>query len=134
MTSVRRLLETLQVLMAGHNAIRFDLPVLLAECHRHCLETHCFERWFFADTLHIFQGGHSTCCKLQCLVKDLYAPTVNAPTELKAHRALDDCTALRRVVESAAHRLGMSLPTLLEKFALQLDMPSSLAQLAVLMD
>ena len=118
----------LQILMAGHNAIRFDFPVMLAECHRHCIETHCFERWLFADTLHLFQGGHG-CCKLQCLVKDLYAPN-----ELKAHRALDDCIALRRVVESAAQRLGVSLSTLLEKIAVHVDMPSSLAQLSVLME
>ena len=62
-------------------------------------------------------------------MKDLYAPN-----ELKAHRALDDCIALRRVVESAAQRLGTTLPALLEKFAVCLDMPSSLAQMSVLME
>ena len=117
----------LQILMAGHNAVRFDFPVLLAECYRHCLETHGFERWLFADTLHTFQS--CSCKKLQCLVKDLYAAN-----ELKAHRALDDCIALRRVVESAAQRLGTTLPALLEKVAVHVDMPSSLAQLSVLME
>ena len=120
--------EPLHVLLVGHNAIRFDFPVLLAECYRNFLKTDCFEQWLFADTLHIFQTGHG-CCKLQCLVKDVYAPN-----ELRAHRALDDVLALRRVVESAAQRLGVSLSMLLELFAVSVDMPSTLAQLAVLME
>ena len=107
---------------------QFDFPALLAECCRYNLSTDCCDRWLYADTLHPFQSGHG-CCKLQCLVKD-----VHAPGELRAHRALDDCVALRRVIETAAQRLGMSVSAFLQNFAVWADMENSLAQLRVLMD
>ena len=120
--------EDVQFILAGHNAIKFDFPLLLAECCRHNLDTDCFDRWSYVDTMHILQDGHA-CCKLQCLVKGLFQPE-----DLRAHRALDDCVALRKVVESVAQRLGVRLRFLFESFAVGVDTASSLAQLRVLME
>ena len=52
----------------------------------------------------------------------------------RAHRALDDTVALRRVCEALAQTLGTTLPCLLVLFAVEIDLPSSVAQLTVLMD
>ena len=41
------------LLLAGHNSVRFDYPMLLAECLRHCVPFGCFRKWFYADTLHV---------------------------------------------------------------------------------
>ena len=45
--------------------------------------------------------------------------------------ALDDCMALRRVVTSLAEGIGAGVPQLLRGFALELDLPSSIAQVSV---
>ena len=52
----------------------------------------------------------------------------------RAHRALDDCVSLRQVMAAAALGLGMSLSALLGRFAQEVDLPSSVAQLSVLME
>ena len=52
----------------------------------------------------------------------------------RAHRALDDCVSLRQVMTSIAFALSTALPVLLKRFGQELDLASSLAQLAVLMD
>ena len=52
----------------------------------------------------------------------------------RAHRALDDCLALRRVIENMAQSLDLSLAALLKHFAVEVDLASSIAQLSVLMD
>ena len=72
------------LLLAGHNALRFDFPLLLSECLRHCLPCDCFEQWLFVDTLHVAQAlAPHGCRRLQCLVKQL-----GDPADLRAHRAL----------------------------------------------
>jgi hypothetical protein len=47
---------------------------------------------------------------------------------------LDDCVSLRQVATTLVQGVGMSLPSFLGRFAVELDLPSSLAQLSVLMD
>ena len=67
--------------------------------------------------------------KLQCLVKVL-----GDPADLRAHRALDDCVALRHVAAALAEQVGLDLPLWLQRFACELDLRSSVLQLDVLLD
>ena len=78
-----QIVENPILLLAGHNAIRFDLPFLLCECQRNKISVGCFEHWLFADTLHICQAfpDHG-CSKLQCLIRSL-----SGGEDLRAHRA-----------------------------------------------
>ena len=84
--------------------------------------------WLFVDTLSIVQsvvadlGG---CAKLQCLVRGYC-------TELQAHRALDDCIALRAVLQQIADRLGIPILDLLRPFAVKLDVHASVEQMSVM--
>ena len=81
------------------------------------------------DTLHISKCLLPYGCnKLQCISLRARIDTG------RAHRALDDCLALRRVVESMAQSLDVPLGALLKHFAVEVDLASSLAQLSVLMD
>ena len=52
---------------------------------------------------------------------------------MQAHRALDDCIALRRVVIAFAWKAGVSLPNLMHSFAVAVDLDSSIAQISVLL-
>ena len=67
--------------------------------------------------------------KLHCLVKVL-----GDPADLRAHRALDDCVALRHVAVALAEQVGLDMPLWLQQFACELDLRSSLLQLDVLLD
>ena len=116
-----------KLLIAGHNAVNFDLPLLMAECLRHGLSCGCFEQWLFMDTLHAVQSAR-VCKKLQCLVRDL-----GDPGDLRAHRALDDCIALRHVVTALAADSSLDVYGFFLNFALTVDINSSAAQLYVLM-
>ena len=118
------------LLAVGHNAFHFDFPVLLSECLRHGLSCACFESWLFADTMHVCQSmvAHG-CKKLQCMVR-----TFGCSSDLRAHRALDDCVALRHVGCALAEAVGEDLPVLLRRAAVEVDLRTSLAQLSVLMD
>jgi len=118
------------LLLAGHNAFKFDFPLLLCECLRHGISCDGFQQWLFADTLQVVQASARGCLKLQCLVKLL-----GDPADLRAHRALDDCVALRHVGVALAEQLDTDLPSLLKRFfAFEIDLRSSLVQLSVLMD
>ena len=59
--------------------------------------------------------------------------TFGSLADLRSHRALDDCVALRHVGCAWDELLGEDLPTLLRK-AYEVDLDTSLAQLSVLMD
>ena len=108
---------------------RFDFPLLLCEVMRHDLSCAPFERWLFVDTLAALHSVHRhACMKLQCLSLRIMADTG------RAHRALDDCVSLRQVVAAAALVLGVSASTFLKHFAQEVDLPSSRAQISVLMD
>ena len=50
-----------------------------------------------------------------------------------AHRALDDCVALRKITEIFAQRVGIPTKRLLSLFLMDLDLNSSVAQLRTLM-
>ena len=65
------------------------------------------------------------CAKLQCLVRGHCA-------ELQAHRALDDCIALRAVLQHLADLLGIPVLDALRPFAMKLDLDASLAQMSVM--
>ncbi len=81
------------------------------------------------DTLVALQAlARHSCLKLQCLTLRVMADTG------RAHRALDDCVSLRQVAAALVQGVGMSLPNFLVRFAVELDLPSSLAQLSMLMD
>ena len=109
--------------------MRFDFPLLLCEAMRHDLSCAPFERWLFVDTLAALHSVHRhACMKLQCLSLRAMADTG------RAHRALDDCVSLRQVVAAAALVLGVSASTFLKHFAQEVDLPSSRAQISVLMD
>ena len=67
-------------------------------------------------------GGRA---KLQCLVR-------GHCVGLQAHHALDDCIALRAVVQGIAESYGVSSIVLLRPLLLLLDGGASLAQVATL--
>ena len=107
--------------------MRFDFPLLLCEVLRHGLSCSSFEQWLFVDTLAVLQStARHGCMKLQCL-------SLRAVVETgRAHRGLDDCLSLRQVAASMALTLGVPMPSLLARFGFELDLASSLAQLALL--
>ena len=118
-----------KVMLAAHNGNRFDFPLLLCEVMRHRLPCTPFEDWLFVDTLVALQAlARRSCLKLQCLALRVVADTG------RQHRALDDCVCLRQVSATLVQGVGVSLPSFLLRFAVELDLPSSLAQLSVLMD
>ena len=102
----------------------------LCECHRHGLDLAVFERWVYADTLRVVRAvvmEAAPCCKLQCLTERL-----NEPANLKAHRARDDCVALLAVLQNFAARVGLSVESLLRRFAEEIDLNRSTAQVSTL--
>ena len=117
------------LVLAGHNAFGFDFPVLLAECLRHGVSCACFEHWLFVDTLQVSQVVTHGCRKLQCMVR-----AFGSSADLRAHRALDDCVALRHVGCAWAEAVGEDLPALLRRHTREVDLHTSLAQLSVFMD
>ena len=51
---------------------------------------------------------------------------------LQAHRALDDCIALRAVVQGVAESYGMGVIDLLRPLAVRLDLAASAAQVCTM--
>ena len=88
-------------------------------------------QWKFVDTLQVVRAldadTHGGCVKLQCLLRHLAHGE-----ELRAHRALDDCFALRAVLGSLAGLLGVSPWALLRPFVVELDSSASLMNIAML--
>ena len=118
------------LVLAAHNGFRFDFAMLLCECCRHDVSWAPLQRWLFVDTLSVLQavGDTGACMKLQCL-----AHAAGNVDGLRAHRALDDCYALRAVLLQVAARLGLNLWSLLHNFAVALDPDASMAQVSVLL-
>ena len=117
------------VALAAHNGSRFDFPLLLCELLRHRLPVSSFETWLFVDTMHVCRCIEGCgCLKLQCLALAASADAGHA------HRALDDCLALKQVLQVYAQRLGQPVRDLLCSFATECDVNSSLAHLASLME
>jgi len=124
--------EPPDILIVAHNGVRFDFAMLLFECQRHSVSWAPLERWLFVDTLDVLRAfgaeGLGGCQKLQCLAR-----IAGGADGLRAHRALDDCVALRGVMECVAARLGSScLLQLLRPFAVRLDAAASMASVSVL--
>ena len=71
---------------------------------------------------------HGGCVKLQCLVKE-FAIDRGA---LQAHRALDDCYALRQAVRCIAGRAGVTPWALLRPFVVEVDCARTTAHLSAL--
>ena len=121
------------IVIAAHNGFRFDFAVLLFECERHKLPISPLRRWFFVDTLQVLESTKAelggACLKLQCLIN-----TLAEARALRAHRALDDCIALRYVVHNIASKLGCSVTDLLRLYAVRLDEQVSTAQVAALIE
>ena len=119
------------LVLAAHNGLRFDFAMLLCECSRHNMSWAPLQRWLFVDTLAVLQavGDAGVCMKLQCLARG--AGNIDG---LRAHRALDDCYALRAVIKQVAAGLGLDLWSLLRNFAVALDSDTSAAQVSVLLD
>ena len=122
------LLEDPVAILVAHNVIKFDFPLLLCKLLRHQIPTTMFKQWYFVDTLHVFKDlNHHSCIKLQCLARDTHTDPGNA------HRALDDCIALRSISHIFADKLGISMKRLFSFYLVELDLESSFAQLTTLM-
>ena len=117
------------VLMAAHNGLRFDFAMLLFELVRHGMTWAALDQWLFVDTLALVQAvGVSNlggCAKLQCLVR-------GQCVGLQAHRALDDCIALRAVVQGVAESYGTGAIDLLRPLAVRVDLAASATQVSTL--
>ena len=113
------------VVLAAHNGMRFDGPVLVHECIRHGLPICHMGRFKWLDTLEVAKAhGSSLCVKLPCLVRDA------AVDPGSAHRALDDAVALHAVMLRVAERRSVPLPRLLKPFVMDFDVTSSLVDIA----
>ena len=121
--------ELSKVVMAAHNGVRFDFAMLLFETLRHGMSWTPLQNLLFVDTMSLVQAvGLSNiggCAKLQCLVR-------GHCVGLQAHRALDDCIALRAVVQGIAASYGVRVLDLLRDMVVSLDAPASAAQVATL--
>ena len=115
------------ILIAAHNGFNFDVPLLLVECLRSAIGLELLENWLWVDTLHVLRAAEDpgACVKLQC------SRTRHGVTEGEhAHRALDDCLALRGVCQALADRQGVSVARLLAPFCVALDKDATLLQLS----
>ena len=121
--------EPATVLLAAHNGVRFDFAMLLFELVRHGMSWSPLEQWLFVDTLALVQavGGSNMggCAKLQCMVRGHCGG-------LQAHRALDDCVALRAVVHGVAESYGVCAVDVLRPLVMRLDVTASAAQVSTL--
>jgi DNA polymerase III epsilon subunit-like protein len=113
------------VLLAAHNGLKFDFPMLVSECIRHGCDVFQLAEFYFCDTLplsrafalHIGDG----CARLQCLARCCCCCTG------RQHRALEDTVVLRAVVQHCADYSGVSVQKLLGSFARRFDSHATLA-------
>ena len=111
--------------------MKFDLPFLCSECFRNQIHLDCLENWRYVDSLDVVKAldsqAHGGCVKLQCLLRRLAHEA-----DLRAHRALDDCYALRSVVDTLAASFGVSSSLLLKPFVVEFDSNATLLNLSLL--
>jgi len=113
------------VVLAAHNGMKFDGPVLVHQCIRYGLPICHLGRFKWLDTLEVAKAyGMSPCLKLQCLVRDAAADPGSA------HRALDDAVALHAVMLRTAERQSVTLARLLKPFVVDFDVTTSLVDIA----
>lgn len=117
------------LVLAAHNGFRFDFAMLVCECQRYNVSFAPLQRWLFVDTMHVLHsfGDFGECLKLQCL-----ALASHDQLGLRAHRALDDCYALRGVIQRVARRYDLSIWRLFRNFAHELDLEATWAHVATL--
>ena len=115
-----------EIVLAAHNGVRYDGPVIVHECARHGLSmsTLCEFKWL--DTLHVARAcAFAPCLKLQCLVKGLAAEH-----QLCAHRALDDVLALEAMMRNGAELLSTQVAQMVQPFVLDFDATRTLMDLS----
>ena len=112
--------------------MKFDFPFLCSECFRNQIHLDYFANWMYVDSLDVVKAldsqAHGGCVKLQCLLRRL----VHEAEDLRAHRALDDCYALRSVVDTLAASLVVSSSLLLKPFVFEFDNNTTRMNLSVL--
>ena len=61
-----------RILIVAHNGLKFDFPILCAECHRNGIDLERLAVWSFVDTLEVVKALgneiHGGYIKLQCLL------------------------------------------------------------------
>lgn len=118
------------VLLAAHNGMVFDFPMLLSSCWRRDVLLGSVDDWLFVDTLAMLRAVDKSgaCLKLQC-----QRVGRGVRVDACAHRALDDCVALAAVVDAVAIGLGTTACALLLPFAVKIDLPATVAEMAFLL-
>ena len=115
-----------EIVLAAHNGVRYDGPVIVRECVRHGLNIARLGEFKWLDTLHVAQAcKFAPCLKLQCLVNN-----IAAEQQLRAHRALDDVLALDVVLRNGAEQWSMQLAQMVQPFVLGFDVISTLVDLS----
>ena len=111
--------------------MKFDFPFLCSECFRNQIHLDYLANWRYVDSLDVVKAldsqTHGGCVKLQCLLRRLAHKA-----DLRAHRALDDCYALRSVVDTLAASLDVRSSLLLKPFVFEFDSNTTLTNLSVL--
>ncbi len=114
------------IVLAAHNCVRYDGPVLVHECARHGLSIARLSQFKWLDTLHIARACDiAPCLKLQCLGKGFAVEQ-----HLCAHRALDDVIALDSVMRNGAEQLSVQLVQMVQPFVLDFDAIRTLVDLS----
>ena len=115
-----------QVLLAGHNGMKFDFPLFVSAILKHDCNLFELAEFYFCDTLPAMRvcGAHIAdgCARLQCLA----ARCCCSAGGVRAHRALDDTVVLRSVVHHCATATGVTPQALLKPFARSFDVNATL--------
>ena len=118
------------VVIAAHNGLKFDFPMLVSECIRHNCSLFQLQQFYFCDTLPLaraFSGDvGDACARLQCLARCCRCGTG------RQHRALEDTVVLRSVVQHFADYSGVPVQKLLGRFVRRFDAQATLAAHRVL--
>ena len=115
--------------------MKFDQPMLCSECARQGVKRDFnMSQWGYVDTLDVLRAVDSRivgdCAKLQCLLRRCGSEK----GFLRAHRALDDCVALRDVIVHVSAALDCSPSALLRPFIRSLDAAATHIGLSMLLD
>ena len=125
----RSMTQEVGVTLVAHNGRAFDFPFLASACLRSGVDVSPMSRWHYVDTLDLLRAADATGCnKLQCAFHRACA----GPSCLRAHRALDDCVALRHVVRHVSASFGVAPSELLRQFTFGLDAGPTVAQLSAM--
>ena len=113
------------ILLCAHNALKFDLPMLVSECLRHDCNVFELADFYYCDTLQVVRAHGAQiadgCARLQCMAR-----CCSCGGGDRAHRALEDTVALRNVMRHFAAASGLSTKSLLTPFARRFDVHATL--------